>query len=286
MKNTLVIIAAAALAGCATTKEPAYDTLIAHRGESVDAPENTLPAFKTAVERGFGFECDVYMSRDGKLFTFHDNNLKRTTGGACTERCTEASWAETVSKVNVAGWGKWKGSKFDPTMPALLEDVLALARPGRKIYVEVKGDDDAVGWIPTIKSVFDKEPRATPDTVVLISFSVKTCAEIKRLMPEYKVYLLTNCRRGWEPGAAPVPLAETLENLKNSKADGLDMRFDPELHDQAYVDAVNAAGFEFHVATVDDLPTAKLAFKLGSQTLTTNCAKKLLEEYEKEKKND
>lgn len=43
--------------------EPAYDTLISHRGESKDAPENTLPAFKMAVDRGFGFECDIYISR-------------------------------------------------------------------------------------------------------------------------------------------------------------------------------------------------------------------------------
>lgn len=36
---------------------------INHRGYSVDAPENTLPAFKMAVDRGFGFECDIYISR-------------------------------------------------------------------------------------------------------------------------------------------------------------------------------------------------------------------------------
>ena len=46
---------------------PGYSTLISHRGESFDAPENTLPAFRTAVERGFGFECDVYLSKDGKV---------------------------------------------------------------------------------------------------------------------------------------------------------------------------------------------------------------------------
>ena len=52
---------AALLAGCATVAQPDYDTLIAHRGESKDAPENTLPAYQMAVDRGFGFECDVYL---------------------------------------------------------------------------------------------------------------------------------------------------------------------------------------------------------------------------------
>ena len=75
--------------GCCSVVKPGYDTLIAHRGESVDAPENTLPAYKTAVERGFGFECDIYLSKDGRVFTFHDRNLKRTTGGANTNKCAD-----------------------------------------------------------------------------------------------------------------------------------------------------------------------------------------------------
>ena len=138
MKRYLSISAATMLmACCAAAAKPAYDTLIAHRGESHDAPENTMPAFKMAVDRGFGFECDIYLSADKKLFTFHDNNLKRTTGGKHTEKCIDANWENTISKVNVGGWGKWKGSKFDPTSPTLLEDVLKLARDGRYIYVEV-----------------------------------------------------------------------------------------------------------------------------------------------------
>ena len=146
----LYLIPVLAFAGCASLKEPAYDTLISHRGESKDAPENTMAAFKTAVDRGFGFECDVYLSKDKELFTFHDVNLSRTTGGVHKERCTEASWKDTISKVNVGGWGRWKGSKFDPSRPALLSEVLALARDGRYIYVEIK--DNEPSWAPYIKA--------------------------------------------------------------------------------------------------------------------------------------
>ena len=57
-RNTLKTVAACAAVaglavGCCSVVKPGYDTLIAHRGESVDAPENTLPAYKTAVERGW-----------------------------------------------------------------------------------------------------------------------------------------------------------------------------------------------------------------------------------------
>jgi glycerophosphoryl diester phosphodiesterase len=53
--------------------------------------------------------------------------------------------------------------------------------------------------------------------------------------------------------------------------------------DAAFVKTVKDAGFSFHVWTIDDLETAKTAFAVGAETLTTNRAKGLLEEYRKEK---
>ena len=101
-----MFFAALAAAGCLFGAHPALDTFISHRGESVDAPENTLPAYKTAVDRGFGFECDIYLSADKRVFTFHDGNLKRTSAGACTKKCSEANWETEISKLDVGGWGK------------------------------------------------------------------------------------------------------------------------------------------------------------------------------------
>ena len=268
----MMILAAIAATGSLWAAQPALDTLICHRGESHDAPENTLPAYQMAVDRGFGFECDIYLSTDGRLFTFHDHDLKRTSGGANTKRCTNASWADEVSKLNVGGWGRWKGSKFDPTRPALLEEVLALARPGRKIYVEVKGGAGAVKWVPTIKQVFAKEPKATPETALFICFNKETCAELKRQMPEYKVYWLTDCLKSPD---------EVVSVLKAIGVDGVDIQFKSEIIDERYVRTVKDAGFEFHVWTVDDIVKARRAFEVGADTLTTNCAQKLLDEYEK-----
>ena len=284
MKNIVLAVAAAFMAGVAVSAEPAYDTLISHRGESVDAPENTMPAFKTAVDRGFGFECDIYLSADKKLFTFHDRNLTRTTDGKHNEKCTEASWENTVSKVNVAGWGKWKGSKFDPTTPALLEDVLKLARDGRYIYVEVKGNDPS--WVPYIKEVFAKQSNATPKNALFISFGKEICAELKRQMPEYRVYWLATpvvkANRKTGTKAHAYTADEIIAILKSLGVDGIDMHFKPKFVTADFVKKVRDAGFGFHVWTVDDLKLAKLAFSRGVQTVTTNCAKKMLDEYKGE----
>lgn len=260
-------VIAAMMTGCMTSRGPAYDNLIAHRGESYDAPENTLPAYRMAVDRGFGFECDIYMSNDGRLFTFHDGDLKRTTGGASTNRCVDASWTDELSKVNVGGWGKWKGSRFDPTRPALFEEVLALARPGRKIYVEVKGGDAAVNWVEGIRKLVDAEARATPETVLFICFSAKTCAELKRRMPEFKVYWLTS----------RLDADAVLAKLESCGADGVDIRYDSEKHTEEYIGRIRSAGYEFHVWTVDDPAKAAEALSRGAQTVTTNRAKYILD---------
>ncbi len=269
-------LAMAAIAGCATVNKPGYDTLIAHRGESKDAPENTLPAYRLAVERGFGFECDLYLSKDGRVFTFHDSNLKRTTDGANTSRCADVTWADTLSKLDVGSWGKWKGSQYAGTTPALLEDVLALARNGRRVYLEIKAGPEIV---PVIKAVLSSQGNATPDNVLFICFNQSVCKAIKDIMPEYTVYWLVGSHVGKGESRRPITADEVIAGAREAAADGVDMNFNPDVVDEAFVAAVKKEGFSFHVWTVDDLPQALRAFAVGAETVTTNCAKDLLDEY-------
>lgn len=266
MKKTVLIAMGLAAVG-ASAAVPALDTLIAHRGESIDAPENTLPAYKLAVERGFGFECDVYLSTDGRIFTFHDRTLYRTSGGAMTNHCTEANWETQVSTLNVGGWGKWKGSKYDPTRPALFEEVMALARPGRFIYVEIK---DSPRIVPHLKKALVAQKTANPSNLLFICFSELVCAELKRQMPEYKVYWLT--------GNKEITAETIVAKLRKHRCDGVDARFWPDVTTGEYVRKVHDAGFEFHTWVVDSPRVAKLAFNRGVDTLTTDCPKELLDE--------
>lgn len=274
MTKAIAVLCAMFCARASFAAEPAYDTLIAHRGESVDAPENTLPAYKMAVERGFGFECDVYLSKDGRVFTFHDRDLTRTTAGANTNKCCDVSWDE-ISKLDVGSWGKWKGSEFAGTRPALLEEVLELARDGRWIYVEVKTGPEIV---PHIKKVFGAQKTATPKNVLFISFNGGTCKALNAQMPEYKVFLLTHAKhRGG--GKKPFTPAEILKSLRKTGADGVNCHYNPTVVTSDFIKEIRDAGFEFHVWCIDDLPNAQEAFRRGVQTVSTNCAKKLLDGY-------
>lgn len=281
MKEMFAIaVTVMALSGSVFAAEPGFDTFICHRGESVDAPENTLPAYKMAVDRGFGFECDIYLSKDGRCFTFHDGDLKRTSGGKMNKKCREASWADEVSKLDVGGWGKWKGSKFEGTRPALLEEVLELARDGRWIYVEIKSGPEIV---PYVKNIFAKQHKANNRNTLFICFSTKVCAELKRLMPEYKVYWLTSTHRKDKNGNSLVNTADyVIEMAKSCNADGIDALFDPKIITADYIRAVRESGLEYHSWTVDHTVKSMLAFCRGSQTVTTNCAKKQMDEIAKE----
>ena len=276
-RNAAILLTGLLGAGLLAAAQPSFETFIAHRGESDDAPENTLPAYQRAVARGFGFECDVYLSADGRVFTCHDGNLARTSAGASTKTCAEASWETELSRLDVGGWGRWKGSKFSPTRPALLEEVLALAVDGRWIYVEVKPGPEIV---PHIRDVFAKQTRARPQNTLFISFSKGSCAVLKRLMPGYKVFWLTGARRGRKGEAqSPITPAFVLDALRETGADGVDCQFDPDVVTADFVQAIRGAGFEFHVWTVDRLDRSLLAFARGAQTVTTNCAQRQLDAW-------
>ena len=272
MKFAACAAAVAGIALCANGAKIDKHTLISHRGESVDAPENTLPAYKTAVKRGFGFECDIYLSADKRVFTFHDRDLTRTTAGACKKKCADANWETEISKADVGGWGKWKGSKFVGTRPALLEEVLELAVDGRWIFVEVKPGPEIV---PYIKEVFAKQKKATPKNALFIAFNRETCKKLKELMPEYKVYWLTSSSVGPKGAKEPVTTEYILEGIKYTGANGVDCHYKRGVVTKDMVKAIHDAGYEFHVWTVDKLADAQEAFRCGVDTVTTNCAKKL-----------
>ena len=270
------ILALLLAAGMAFAATPSRETLIAHRGESADAPENTLAAFRLAAERGFGFECDIYLSADRRVFTFHDNNLKRTTGGASAKRCHEGSWDE-LQRLDVTNWGRWKGSRFSPQRPALLEEVLELAQDGRFIYVEVK---TGPAIVPHIRKVIEAQTRATPSNTLFISFNRSTCLELKKQLPDFRVFLLHGSRSSWKKDAPPITADTLLAKVRGTAINGVSVSYDPAVVTADFIRTFRDAGLEFHVWTIDSLDRALQAFERGAQTVTTNRAKALLDQYE------
>jgi glycerophosphoryl diester phosphodiesterase len=111
--------------------------IIAHRGSSATAPENTFRAFREAEEAGADvIELDVRMTRDGELVVFHDRGLKRTAG--VRGRVVDCP-SSVVKRLDA---GKWYGREFRGERIPFLRDVLRALRPETGLNIEVKTDGD------------------------------------------------------------------------------------------------------------------------------------------------
>lgn len=110
--------------------------VIAHRGDSLNAPEQTLTAYRLAAERGAEMiEADVHRTRDGHLIMLHDATLDRTTSGH--GRVAEMSFAD----VRQLDAGSWFGPEFAEERVPTLEELFDLARELEvTLCLEVKGD--------------------------------------------------------------------------------------------------------------------------------------------------
>lgn len=259
--------------------EPAFNTLIAHSGAS-GAPKNTAAAFKDSVARGFGFECDVRLSSDGRLFTFHDDTLTRLTDGANTNAIYRMTWDE-IAKLNVAK-DKWRGTGFDPIRPALFEEeVLPLARDGRWLFVEVK-PEAGVEIVPYLKKALARQKKATPKNTLFISFSDVICKEIKVQMPEYKALYLTTVYIGGRRYNRYKNPHNLIADLKAMGVDGVDAPFynkkSMNLQTAEYIKTVKDAGFEYHAWTCNNPDQVRIAFERGMDTVTTDFPEELLRE--------
>lgn len=181
--------------------------VIAHRGASGLAPENTLAAFRLAVALGAdGVEMDVQMSADKRAVVIHDLLVNRTTNGrgaVCNltsqelDRLDAGGWfdrrlalrprlrarLERAAKIAVNGAPVYAGEPV-PT----LETALALLAPSslRRVYVELKSEPATRDELLAAVVAFVRDFRMT-QSVTLLSFDHAAVREAKRVAPDIRV---------------------------------------------------------------------------------------------------
>src|SRR3954466_7120047 len=113
--------------------------IIAHRGASHDAPENTLAAARLAwAQHADALEVDVHLTRDGRLAVIHDPDTRRTADVA---RAVAESTLAELPQLDV---GTWKDRRFAAERIPALEDVFAVVPDGKRVFVEIKGGPEVV----------------------------------------------------------------------------------------------------------------------------------------------
>jgi len=142
----------------------------AHRGLwNKDLPENSLPAFKAAVDGGFGIECDVQLTKDGKPIIFHDDTLTRMCG---VDRRVSELTLEEIKELRLAD------SEYGvPT----LEEFLACVDGKVPLLIELKGVTFDTSLCDTIAPILD----AYTGEFVIESFNPIILGQMKNLRPYF-----------------------------------------------------------------------------------------------------
>ncbi len=162
-------------------------TIIGHRGNPSQAPENSLSGFLKAIENGSDVvETDVYLTRDNHVIIMHDGTLNRTTTSTLTAQI-ETLTLEQIKDCNL--WGpnnRFKNEFPDEKVPTLEEMIIALKDNDAKIFLEIKSGKPEI--LPLIAELITKHDFY--DRVFVISFNGNQLKGMWDVMPEMGTGLL------------------------------------------------------------------------------------------------
>lgn len=208
--------------------------IIAHRGASRVAPENTLSAFREAARQGARWiEFDVALLGDATPVIHHDDTL---------DRCTNRRGAlARLTAADLAGIdaGSWRGAAFAAEPLATLEDTLDLIdRLGLSANLEIKlHDADAATMARVVADALGRHPW-TATRILVSSFELQPLAELRRHMPLQPLAVLYE--------APPAAWPGTLRDLRARS-----LHIAHEFLDAGLLARATAEGFHLRVYTVN-----------------------------------
>ena len=170
-----------------TGKFPVFT--ISHRGFSGAAPENTLAAFKKAIEVGSDMiELDVHLSKDGEVIVIHDDTLKRTTTG--NGRVSDFN----LQELRTLDAGIWSGYQFRGEKIPTLKEVFELTRGKILLHIELKEEElGRYGLIDlTDRTLKEVERAGMLDQVLFGSFNLSAVDRVREKYPRLPVALIYN----------------------------------------------------------------------------------------------
>lgn len=253
LKYPILLVVIMVLGG--SFAQAAQPLVIAHRGASSLAPENTLDAIKKAIELEVDFvEIDVHRSLDRELVVIHDPTIDRTTNGKGLVN------SFTLEELRSFDAGSWFNKAFSHSYIPTLREVLELTKDKTPLLIELKGERTET---PTVKLV---QEFGMEDQVIIQSFDFLQIQKVKQRAPEIPTVFLVR-----EPNHKedPVKAAEWMCNIAEYvDADGIGVRhnwFTPEL-----LQIANSQNLEIFVWTVDNKKDMKRFITAGVQGIITN----------------
>ncbi|MBI4201937.1 MAG: glycerophosphodiester phosphodiesterase [Chloroflexi bacterium] len=225
--------------------------VIAHRGASGEAPENTMAAFELALEQGAdAIELDVHLTSDGFPVVFHDDELGRTTNGRGLVR------SMPLTELKGLDAGAWFDRRFAGQRIPMLEEVVAWARRKLPLLIEVKNIPHRYRGIEASVTGVLERARVLGEHEIL-SFDHVAMRRFKNREPE----LLTGvCYRG-----------DVIDHVALAKAAGATV-LHPAVHDMRPdgLREAHAAGLLVIPWTADSVEDIRALALLGVDGFMTN----------------
>lgn len=236
--------------------------VVAHRGESTDAPENTLAAFRLAWERGATlFELDVHLTADGELAVMHDSNTQRTTG---VSMVIEQTTMAELKRLDAGSWhgAQWAGERI-PTLGEVMRELPASCT----VKIEMKGGPELAAPIARVL----KECGTDLARVIMISFNLASVVEAKRMLPDTPAFIITGFQLDAATGAWTPTASELIAAAKTAGLQGVCLCVVGPV-DRAFVHKCHEAGLQVNIWTIDDADLARQVAAMEPDTITSNRA--------------
>ena len=236
--------------------------IIAHRGESFDAPENTLAAVQLAWQRGAeAVEIDIQLSKDGNIVVIHDTYTWRT--GRKYKKVKRQTLVE-LSKLDVGGFKgvRWKGEKI-PT----LAEVLHTVPKGKKLIIEIKSD---AAILPFLKDEISRSGLQKAQ-IEIIGFDLATVVQAKKAFPEHIVLWLSDLDYYWPQKIFRPSIDKIIARTVEGNLDGLDV-WVGKMITREFVEKVKTANLRLYTWTVNDPDKARILMHMGVDGITTDRA--------------
>lgn len=253
--------------------------IIAHRGASALAPENTLAAFERAIEDGAdGIEFDVRMAKDGVPVVFHDSTLQRMAQKKI--RTSHFTSAE-LRTLDVGSWFNLKHPKkaqdkfTGQTVPTLAQLFDFLEGYRGRIYVELKGKTEEMFALVEAVAEAIRRSNLLPH-IVLKSFKLEAVAQANKIFPEVCTAAL------FAPKLTSLLLRKQnhlIERAQRCRADELSLHY--SLATQKLVETAARENMPITIWTADHPVWVRRALEVGIHAIITNNPARLIaERYE------
>lgn len=232
----------------------------AHRGYSAAYPENTIPAFKGAIQVGADWaELDVQQTADGEVIVMHDSNLKRTTG------LDKEVWQVTWDEIKDLDNGSWFDKKYQTVRIPTLEEVLKVCRGKIHLNIEIKPSGHDKDLEEQVAKLLKKYHMR--DTCVVSSLKYDSLREIKEADDSIETAYITSVSYG------------NFTDLEY--ADGYSV--ESTLLSKSFVNKAQKAGKQIYVWTVNSEERLEKVVGMGIDNVITDdpvMAKELIYEQE------